>query len=93
MKEPVSRVAAWKLANHFGICASDGLEQARWLRVLANDGDAAAMTELAIVLRYIPGGLAEADRWRDLAAKAARPHSPSSGVEGAKPRPSSEDPR
>lgn len=69
MKEPVSDAAAWKLANHFGICASDGVGQERWLTLLARRGDARASAELAKLLRYQPGREAESKQWQDVVNK------------------------
>jgi hypothetical protein len=72
MKEPVSNASARLLANHYGICASDGVGQERWLKVMAERGDAVAMTDLANLLRYQPGREAEAKHWMEM-ANTARP--------------------
>ena len=73
MKEPVSDVAAWQLANHFGICASDGVGQERWLKVLARRGNAKAAAELAKLLRYQPGREGESKQWQDAVDKKVAP--------------------
>jgi len=63
----VSDIDARRLANHYGICASDVGEQEKWLKVLAARGDVSAMEDLAAILRFLPGREKESKVWLEKA--------------------------
>lgn len=74
-----------RLAQHYGICLSDGDRQIRWLKVLVARGDSETMRELANIYEGSGGASPEEiDRLRRKADAADQKAASSSGASSNK---------
>jgi len=71
-RPPVSNEAALRLADFYGICLQDGVGLEKWLRVVADRGDPAAMKNLASIIERQLGRASEGTQLRKTAAEIER---------------------